>query len=123
VTAAALTRPITTRAPALADVLAVLEGAEPSTAAGIAAVRAAWPCNRDAAVAWIRAAVFAPQHRANAVAIRYRRRYRVTDRRLADPAPVPSRLAWDRDQGWHETDPPALADYVDRHFENTEPRR
>ena len=111
-----------TRAPVSADVLAVLGAAGPSTDAGIAAVRAAWTCNRDTAVAWIRAAVFAPRNRASATAIRYRRRFRSADRRLTAPAPVPSRLVHDRD-GWHETAPHALDAYTDHHFETTEPRR
>lgn len=122
-TAVTITRPAQAWAPALADILAVLEGADPSTAAGIAAVRAAWPTNRDTAVAWIRACVFARQHRASAVAIQYRIRFRRADRRLGCPHRVPSTVIVRADGTPVETAPDALCAYVDRHFETTEPRR
>jgi hypothetical protein len=110
--------------PALSDVLTVLEGAAgTSTAAGIDAVRATWPVGRDQAVAWIRATVFAYMHRTNAVAMRYRRRFRIADRRLSAPRRVPSTVILDAHGRPVETAPHAIDLYADRHFETTEPRR
>jgi hypothetical protein len=110
---AVATAPVIDRCtPSPIDVLAALEGADPG--AGVEAVRAMWPGTRARAVARIRAAVRDPSVRDTPVALAWDRRLRIADRRLQpNPLlPVPSRLVWDQDQGWHETEPHDLDDYV-----------
>jgi hypothetical protein len=55
--------------------------------------------------------------------MRYRRRYRIADRRLTHPHRVPSTVVLDTTGRPAETAPHAVDLYADRHLETTEPRR
>lgn len=99
--------------PTARDVMHVLEGADPSAVAGVAAVCAQWSLPRAAAVAAVRAAVTDPRFRRSEVAARYRRLLRIADRRLGHPAYQPSTLVR-TGRGWVESAPHALCEHVDR---------